>query len=103
MSEPNGTARQVRDERLKRHRSQLSRWKFIAATNLVSGFAIAGFLLSATAHMRSGWHYEAPPADQKIKMVVWAYKGKDGIWKSYAEGHPVEPARTFMGRIIWRP
>ena len=49
------------------------------------------------------WRVSEPPANQPVRLVVICYKGKDGVWKSYAEGHPVQPAKEWMWKPTWKP
>ena len=89
----------------ERHRKLVRFWKGLFLTTLawgILGFSIAIYL-KLSAPPPSTWHTDAPPADQRIQMVVYVYKGADGMWKSYAEGHPVEPVTSATGQMLWHP
>ena len=84
-----------------RHRKGVKRWKSLCSTATV--LAVGLFILLVRSGTDTGWRTDTPPANQRIQMVVYVYKGADGIWKSYAEGHPVEPVTSATGQMLWHP
>ncbi len=88
--------------REKRHRREVRLWQILAIVCTLGSSSVGAYIkMSSTTS--TDWRHDTPPANQKIMMVVWAYKGADGTWKSYAEGHPVEPVTSLFGEQLWKP
>ena len=100
-------ARKVAEEQRKAELDAISKrayyWMATAKTTtvaLILTIIMSGFIIF---ELKQPWYISEPPADQPVRLVVICYKGKDGVWKSYAEGHPVQPAKEWMWKPVWRP
>ena len=100
-------ARKVLEER---HQEQLAAankraGRYKAVSSIVWVFSTLVFLGSCwiSYEAKQPWRISEPPAEQPVKVMVICYKGKDGVWKSYAEGHPVQPAKEWMWKPTWKP
>lgn len=100
-------ARKVAEEQRKAELDAISkevrRWKRAAKFSIIVMWLALTAIPVASYNSNRPWRISEPPADQPVKVVVICYKGKDGVWKSYAEGHPVQPAKEWMWKPVWKP
>ena len=106
----NPTAKRAREVALERHRAELEavnkradKWKSLARSGLYIVLAQLVIIILGSYQLTRPWRVSEPPANQPVRLVVICYKGKDGVWKSYAEGHPVQPAKEWMWKPTWKP